>query len=336
MIRPPPNLPATRLQREWPSWIILFVSLALGLAAALANHGQLTDPAGRISFVDGDCYARMTRVRAVCVNPGAVLRHHDFENYPAGTTPHTTVPLDYLTAGLRSMLGALRFETPRDLAGAWISPLLGAFAIVGVWLWTARSKLPGSGGWAAPLLFAASPIIAHGFAFGRPDHQSLEITCVAFALAAEWSQWRQPSRGWGLASGLAWALGLWTSLYEPFILLAAAALAGLLFNRAALLRRERLPGLILFGSVLLAALLVEGWRVADLPGFGGAETGAGYFAAWSRQISELQSVPPWSATLYRWTGWGILLAPVALLAARRVSFARSPGRNFSCSRWCSP
>ncbi len=97
-------------------------------------------------------------------------------------------------------------------------------------------RLPGRA--FALLVLAASPIVAHGFALGRPDHQSLIVACMAGALAAEWALWRRPSRGWGIVSGVAWAVGLWTSLYEPVILLAAVVVAGLIWNRPAL-RRAR-------------------------------------------------------------------------------------------------
>ena len=165
-------------------------------------------------------------------------------------------------------------------------------------------------------VLAASPILAHGFALGRPDHQSLALTCVAWALAAEWALWQRPSRAWGWVSGLAWALGLWTTLYEPAVLLAIVLAAGMVFNRSALLRRERLPGLMAGGVLLLAALLIEGWRIDALPGFG---KDAPLFATWSRQIAELGSVAPWDGIIFRWAGWGIVAAPILLLLPRRWS-----------------
>ncbi len=306
----PSNFPFGRSSKLWWRWAILLAAVIIALAADLVTRRQVVDPAGQIYFVDGDCYARMTRVREVCVHPGVVMRHHDFENYPAGTNPHTTVPLDYLTAALRGILGAAGCGMPRDLAGTWISPLLGLVAVAVLWLWAAREQTVG--GWLGLLLFAASPIVAHGFAYGRPDHQSLEVTCLAVALVSEQFQWRAPSRTWGCVSGVAWALGLWTSLYEPLIFIVAVVLVGLIFKREVWFRRERLPGLVVGGVILLVALACEGWRIVEVPGF--VDTvGGPSFAAWSRQISELQSVPPWSAALYQWTGWGILAASVALL-----------------------
>jgi hypothetical protein len=61
--------------------------------------------AGNVYFSDADCYARMTRVRMCAQHPGLIVRHHDFENYPTGTTPHTTAPLDYLVVALSILLG---------------------------------------------------------------------------------------------------------------------------------------------------------------------------------------------------------------------------------------
>ncbi len=110
-------------------------------------------------------------------------------------------------------------------------------------------------------------------------------------------------------SGVAWAVGLWTSLYEPAILLAAVVAAGLVWNRPALGRRERWLGLAVGGLVLLVAWWIEGWHIDALPGGG---EGGEFFAAWSRQIGELASLPPWSPTLFAWVGWGLLAAPVLL------------------------
>ena len=301
-----------RWPRVWP-WLLLAASLALAGFAACADRGTVFPGGDSVDFVDADCYSRMTRVEEVCQHPGEVIRRHAFENYPFGTHPHTTVPLDYAVWILREISGLATGKETRDLAGAWISPLFGAVTILGVWLWAERERLRAA--WLALLVLAASPIVAHCYQLGRPDHQSLIMACMAWALAAEWAQWRRPSRGWGCVSGAAWALGLWTSLYEPVILLAAALTAGLIWNRAALFRRERLPGLALGGGILLAALGIEGWRIDALPGFGEGG-GAEYFAAWSGQIGELARVPPWSSTMYAWTGYGLLAAPGLLWLVR--------------------
>ncbi len=90
-----------------------------------------------IYFTDGDCYARMTRVQKVLEHPFSPLRHHDFENYPQGTTPHTTAPLDFLNAGLSLILKPFSAQA-LDLAGAYISPLLGALLVGFLWWWSRK------------------------------------------------------------------------------------------------------------------------------------------------------------------------------------------------------
>ena len=300
--------------------------MLLAFAAEGANYRQVFADHGAVEFIDADCYSRMTRVREVCAHPGEVLRRHEFENYPFGTRPHTTVPFDYAVWALRGVLWPFYRERALDLAGAWISPLLGLLTVLGVWAWAERERLPGRG--FALLVLAASPIVAHGFALGRPDHQSLIMACMAAALAAEWVLWQRSSRGWGIVSGVAWAVGLWTSLYEPTILLAAVVVAGWVWNRAALRQRERLLGLAAGGASLLGALWIEGWRIDAIPGMGEGG-GAEFFAAWSKQIGELTSLPPWSPTLFAWTGLGLLAAPVLLLWRRepQISADDSEGRG---------
>ena len=293
---------------------MLAAALLVGSGAMCANYRQVFSKPGKVFFVDADCYSRMTRVRAVCAQPGLVLKEHDFENAPAGTRPHTTVPLDYATAALRFVLLPFYGERALDLAGAWISPLFGLLTLAGVWYWAESARLPGRG--LSLLVLAASPIVAHGFELGRPDHQSLVMVCMAFALAAEWRLWRTPSRGWGIVSGAAWALGLWTSLYEPVILLALILLAVAIWNRNVFRQKARLPGLAAGGFILLLALWIEGWRIDAAPGFGEGN-GAEFFEAWSRQIGELASVPPWAATLYAWSGLALVAAPVLLWFNRR-------------------
>ena len=104
------------------SIIEIVILSVLILATRCANY-QDVFVAGNIYFTDADCYARMTRVRMCLEHPGFVLRHHYFENFPAGTTPHATAPFDYFILALSILLKPF---TPRaiDMAGALISPLL--------------------------------------------------------------------------------------------------------------------------------------------------------------------------------------------------------------------
>ena len=286
---------------------------------------------GRIFFVDADCYSRMTRVRQVVAHPGTVIHRHEFENWPEGTQPHTTAPFDYLTAGLTMALqatpaGQRNRQTALDLAGALVSPLLAVAAAAFLWFWKGRLGPRCR----APLLvlFATSPILVHGTVLGRPDHQSLLILCMAVALGAEAVLLRKPARGWAVAGGLAWGLGLWVSLYEPAVLLAWVAA----FKTMATFRRPE-PGysrdlrswtLSLLG-VLLAALVIDGWP-SPIP----APEIVRFFPNWSRTIGELVRVPPWSPVLFRWSLAILPLSPVLLgLAARRSGTTDADGHGES-------
>src|SRR5437870_8478080 len=151
----------------------------------------------------------MTRVRMCAEHPGLIIRHHDFENFPQGTTPHTTAPFDYLIASLSILLKTFTAQ-PIDLAGAVVSPLLALFAGWFLCWWSRRMKLRYR--WVMLLLYAISPILVHGTELGRPDHQSLLILLVVIGVCAEWSLRDELSTSWSVASGIAWSLALWSSL----------------------------------------------------------------------------------------------------------------------------
>src|SRR4030095_3085343 len=153
------------------------------LATRCANY-QDVFVAGNIYFTDADCYARMMRVQMCSEHPGLVVRHHDFENFPTGTTPHTTAPFDYLILALSILLKPF---TPHaiDMAGALISPLL---ALLGGWVfWWGARRMEVWHCWVMLILYAISPILVHGAKLGRPDHQSLLMLLLTIAICAEWS-----------------------------------------------------------------------------------------------------------------------------------------------------
>ena len=168
-----------------------------------------------VYFTDADCYSRMTRVRACWEHPGSIIRHHDFENFPDGTTPHTTAPFDYLIVTTALLLKPFCLN-PVDLAGAFVSPLLGLMAGLFLWWWGRRFRFRYR--WAALFLYAFSPILVHGTLLGRPDHQSLLIALVLVACCAEWVLAVEPTRAWRMTAGISWGLALWVSLYEPLLL----------------------------------------------------------------------------------------------------------------------
>ncbi len=171
--------------------LLFFCALTFGLRSHNLREVFID---GKIYLADADCYSRMTRARMVAEHPGMIVRHHDFENFPQGVTPHTTAPLDYLIVAGKTALdaGFAVFDSDKtsvlhdqtlDLAGALISPLLAALGTVflAVWAWTLRLRFWGM----ALLLYAVSPILVHGTQLGRPDHQALLILLLAVALGAE-------------------------------------------------------------------------------------------------------------------------------------------------------
>ena len=150
---------------------------ALILATRFANY-QDVFVAGNVCFSDADCYARMTRVQMCEAKPGLIVRRHDFENFPQGTTPHTTAPFDYLILALAVVLKPFTAHGI-DLAGALISPLLALFGGWFLWWWSRRIKVRYR--WAALILYGISPVLVKGTELGRPDHQSLLILLITVA-----------------------------------------------------------------------------------------------------------------------------------------------------------
>ena len=268
--------------------------------------------AGQTYFVDPDGYSRMTRVSEVVHHPGTVIRGHLFENWPQGTTPHTTAPFDYLVAALAGLLAPLSpsLRVAIDHAGALVSPLLGLGTLLFLWLWAGRVHLP----WRNTMLcaFAFNPILVHGTLLGRPDHQSLQILLLAIALASEARllSW-PPSRRWSALAGAAWGLACWVSIYEPLILLLATlGLVALLAPRSLIARERRIGWGVLAGTLALA-FAIEGWRnpVPD-------PIVTHFFPFWARSIGEMNGAAPWSPLFQRWSWAWLPFTPLLLLWRR--------------------
>ena len=285
-----PSVFFSRLIKVFGTWIFPVLVLGLGLAAFTWNVDAVFFK-GNVYFTDGDCYARMTRVRLLQEHPLTPIRQHDFENYPAGTRPHTTAPLDYLIAGFSRVLGYF-FSGALPLAGAWISPFLGLAMLGFLAVWGRGEPFGG----ATIVLLAVSPIVSHGLLLGRPDHQSLQVLLMAIALAAEADMWGGKDRS--RLSAVAWALALWVSLFEPLILLTAVLLLRFFARRLVFARTP----LVIFFAILFLGFLVDGFPVTPIDA---------HFAGWSQNIGELGhgSLP----VLFSWAGWLAIVAPFALL-----------------------
>jgi hypothetical protein len=315
---------------------------ALILATRCANY-QDVFVAGNVYFVDADCYARMTRVRMCHANPGSIVRHHSFENYPEGTNPHTTAPLDYLILGLSLLLKPFTAHA-LDLAGAFVSPLLGLLGGWFLWWWSRRMRFRYR--WVMLVLYAISPILVHGTELGRPDHQSLAMVLVTIAICAEWSSQPkaadQPSpRGYGLAStaistdwnrwsavsGIAWGLAIWNSAYESLVVFLLVMVVSAFENRQALLTKSRRAGWFCFVLTIAIALLIER-RTPSLAIF----HSAAIFKNWSSTIGELAHVSPANVIWLRWCGYFLLLTPFLIW----MSVSRNHRRSEQTMPWFVP
>jgi hypothetical protein len=273
------------------------------LVARCANY-QDVFVAGNVYFTDADCYARMTRARMCEKTPGLILRHHDFENFPVGTTPHTTAPLDYLILALSILLKPFTAHA-FDLAGALISPL---FALLGgwfLWWWSRRMKF--RYGWVMLILYAISPILVHGAELGRPDHQSLLMLLVMIAICAEWRLRHDPTAGWSALSGSAWGLAIWISAYEPLVLFFVTIAVSVLQDRKTIFANYRRIGWFCFVLIVATALLVE-QRIPAMSIFRTNEI----FKNWARTIGELAHVSPTNPVWFRWAGYMIAVAPLLI------------------------
>ena len=270
------------------------------LATRCANY-QDVFVAGNVYFTDADCYARMTRVRMSEKNPGLVVRHHNFENFPQGITPHTTAPLDYLILALAIALKPFT-RHGIDLAGALISPLLALFGGWFLWWWSRRMKFRYR--WAMLILYAISPVLVHGTELGRPDHQSLVMLLVTVAVCAEWTSRSESSTQWSALSGTTWGLALWVSFYEPLVLFAIVVAVNLLQDRQSLFAKYRRVGWICFAAIIAIALLIE-QRIPSAAIFQSNEI----FKNWARTIGELAHVSPANPIWLRWAGYLLLVAP---------------------------
>lgn len=302
------------------------------LAARCANY-QDVFVAGNVYFTDADCYARMTRARMCEKRPGLIVRHHDFENFPGGTTPHTTAPLDYLILGLSILLKPFTVHAI-DLAGALISPL---FALIGgwfLWWWSRRMKF--RYGWVMLILYAISPILVHGTELGRPDHQSLLMLLVTIAICAEWvlrCDVARPmdvnSRGlseWSIVSGIAWGLAIWISAYESLVLFFITMVVSALEDRKATFANYRRTGWFCFLLIVATALLIE-QRIPAISIFRSNEI----FKNWASTIGELAHVSPANPVWFRWAGYIIAVAPILLwLSIRKREDGVPSPRRASC------
>lgn len=312
--------------KRWLSRFVLLGLLVLTFWARTYNRAEIFHEDGRIYFVDGDCYSRMERAKMVCEGQW-VIRHHDFENWPQGITPHTTAPMDWAIVAVKGCCDAtlavadrqgtstLRGQT-LDLAGALISPILAVLTAAWLWWWAGWMRLPFRG--VMVFFFAVSPIAVFGTILGRPDHQSLLMFLIPIAVGAElaltdFRMSARLARRWALVAGLAWGLAMWVSLYEPAVFFGGAVAWHLLANRAALTSQPARRRWLGLGGVLLLAVLVDGFRLSPPDA-----TLRQYFIPWSSTIGELKHLDLREGLVWKWLGLFWITAPAFLWLAGRT------------------
>jgi len=289
------------------SLVGFLVLIVIQLAAVTSNWDSVLVE-GDVYFVDADCYSRMTRVQSIVDGGPWSIREHRFENWPNGTRPHTTAPLDFGIVGLFHVLHLVGIDgdSALDLAGAWISPILGVVLIFGLWAWMGWMRLPFR--WITLIVIAVSPVVVQAMKFGRPDHQSLLMLLIAAGVAAEITLWQRPNRvvGWGW--GIVWALALWVSLFEPLIVFALLLLIRALCLKRAAISQTWMQAWIVFVVGFALVVAVDGWRL----GGDWDPAIAQYFPRWATMLGELAPVPIGSLNWFVWGGFGIVLLPILL------------------------
>jgi hypothetical protein len=276
--------------------------------------------------------------------PGLIVRHQDFENFPQGTTPHTTALLDYLILAFSILLKPFTTHAV-DLAGAVISPLLALLGGWFLWWWSRRMNFRYR--WAMLVVYAISPILVQGTELGRPDHQSLAMLLVTLAICAEWTLGDAKAasatgnairdsniacrlRTWSVLSGVTWALAIWASAYEPLFLFVLVIMLSLVTGIVGLapdrhLVKHRRIGWILFALIIAIALLIE----RRIPSFAIFQS-TPVFQNWARTIGELVHVSPANPIWLRWGGYFILVAPLLLWIRIRKGNDGAP--PFDCAQ----
>ncbi|MGV3531397.1 MAG: hypothetical protein ACO1QR_03435 [Chthoniobacteraceae bacterium] len=335
-------------------WIVLVALMAL----AIRCHNLQDVFVGRhIYFVEADCYSRMTRVQMVTSGEQLIIKHHDFENWPAGTDPHTTAPLDFLIAGLywtieggmraieglapgwyeERILSMAKSDSDRtkeaarilwiawkdrlDLAGAVISPLLGFLTCLFLGWWARWGVAAAAAGESVPRL---------GIRAAVPVLFAVSPILVHGTLLG------RPDHQSLLILVLAVAMGAEVRIAAgPSKAWSIAA--GIAWGFALWVSLyEPLILLLVILALWLARAPRRLWERERRPGWiallviviaalaidgwrvsAPASESIPFLKNWSKSIGELRSIKPTSPLFFTWLGAGWVIAPVLLLASIR-------------------
>lgn len=300
------------LANRWLIGAIVVISLGVGMWLRGVYDPEWYRPSRdthelRPWMVEADCYHRMYRVKRILEGKGLIQRFHPHENWPDGLIPSTTAPLDYCILALYFPIKLFGIKYPLDWAGVLISPLIW----VALALFWGLCPLKHWSGIARMILVVSTAVLPGEIwatAFGRPDHQSLIFALFGFLFTAEYERWGREGRArdwWNIAAGIGWGVVIWTSLFEPLVLV----LFLISFN-VAVRWNENARFLIAMGTVLLVAMALEGVHVfvppkADVP----------FLENWGRTIGELQPLSTYTF-LTEFSLFVLLLPVVAILVLR--------------------
>ncbi len=335
-------------------WIVLVALMAL----AIRCHNLQDVFIGRhIYFVDADCYSRMTRVRMVTSGEALIVKHHTFENWPAGTDPHTTAPMDFLIAGLYwTIEGGMRsveWIAPKWFESSVLKMAQSEQPAVKEWarvLWVAwRERLDLAGALISPLLgFTTCLFLGYWSRWGvgkqqtEPGARRVDVrAAVPFLFAVSpilvhGTLLGRPDHQSLLILLLAVSLGAEARLAAGASIrwsIAAGVAWGLglwvsLYEPLVLLVVVLAIWLVRAprrlwererrpGWIALLAVVVVALLVDGWRISAPAQEYLPYLAKWSQSIGELRSLAPSSPLLFRWLGMACLVAPVILLASVR-------------------
>ena len=335
-------------------WIVLLALMAL----AIRCHNLQDVFVGRhIYFVEADCYSRMTRVQMVTSGEQLIIKHHDFENWPAGTDPHTTAPLDFLIAGLYwTIEGGMRaieglapgwyeerifsmaksdsemtkeaarilwiaWKDRLDLAGALISPLLGFLTCLFLGWWARWGVGAAAGGESAQRLGirAAVPVL---FAFSPIlVHGTLlgrpDHQSLLILVLAV--AFGAEAR---IAAGPSKAWSIVAGIAWGFGLWVSLYEPLILLLVVLALWLARAPRRLWErerrpGWIALLVILIAALAIDGWRVSAPASEYIPFLKNWSKSIGELRSIKPTSPLFFSWLGAGWVIAPVLLLTSIR-------------------
>jgi len=250
----------------------LAVALVLSFYAVALEYPRYdaTFTPARVFFWGPDDYTHVYRAKLIANNDAHRIRLIPQINAPGGVELHWTAPMDYLLAGVGTLVGPLiDHPDPLGVAAAWVPPCLGALYVLALMVWIRRGfgLLPAL---LAGLWVILSPPFHRAFALGHPDHHGLLELLFVVAVGAWMPRPRgggepgPPGRASAIVSGLAIGLAIWVA--SQALLVWGAILVGVNYacHRSGPTARSqcltaRFTWNVTVATVVLVAWLIENW-----------------------------------------------------------------------------